>query len=214
MRVFAAALAAMLLAATQPAQRLHVSDVRSITIDSGWSGLGKPSTYRTTITRKGDAFVRDDGSAVASNAIRALLRAAQETHLTGVSAANAGLTGAQLRWYLPAAEDALAAAKSDANVRAVFVRTFTDPSRAQRWMSDEARTMHTDDGPSIRILISSTRGTIALASRSYHLLMLPFEVDGGPASGAAYDARISYAIASLLPKGATNKQRLEERWLV
>ncbi|GLQ99155.1 hypothetical protein [Dyella mobilis] len=66
---------------------------------------------------------------------------------------------------------------------------------------------HTDDFPSIDIQVTLSDGTkLSAQSRSQHYLMLPWENARGDRT---YSPNIPRALDALLPKDATNKERLE-----
>lgn len=205
---------ALLVAAVPAPRPMTANDVRTITIDSAWSGLGNPANYHAVITHRGNAFVRDDGSTVPAAQVDDLLGAVTARHPNAVSAANAGLTSQSLMTVLGPAETYLGGAQSDPRVRVAFAREFADQHKVQAWLDDEARAMHTDDDPSISVRVATTKGTFTISSRSYHLLMLPFTIETPSGASDAYDARLAYAVAALLPANAANAERLELRWLM
>lgn len=194
--------AALILAATLA---LKASDVRSISIDSSWTGLGTPSASH--IVLKGKHLNR----ALVQN----LLDALDAPHPASVSAENAGLTKQTLQASAADAEQGLGSVEaSDPKIRSAFESIYTDAGAAQTWMTREAAGFHTDDVPKIDVLIDCGNRTVRISSASMHLLMMPFTIAVDNKASDVLDARVAYAIGALLPEKATNRERLQEAWLL
>lgn len=193
--------------ATPPTPTPSASDVQTITIDTSIGVLGTPpKPYHGVITRQGDRFVRNDGTAIPNSAISTLLALTRPPYRMNVLARDAGLTADVLKQNLPAAESYLGSAVNTPSVRAVFDNTFLDPAKLQAWI-DMRYSQHvvvTDFYPKINLAIETDLGAIHLASTSQAPMMLPFAIN----SDYSYDARLPQAIAALMPEKATNRKLL------
>ena len=85
--------------------------------------------------------------------------------------------------------------------------SLRDPHVVTEMMTKGFDATHTDDGPFINIEVTLSNGTkLAVQSRSQQYLMLPWTNSRGERT---YSASISRTLDALLPKEATNKERLE-----
>jgi hypothetical protein len=67
-----------------------------------------------------------------------------------------------------------------------------------------------DDYPSAKVMVTFEDGSaITASSRSYYLFMLPWRLGTGESTVKTYNANISRAVAALMEKGATNRERLQ-----
>jgi len=196
------------LAAPANAVPLLSTDIKSITIDSTWGGLGPASNYRTRLVPGHSGFVRTDGTFVSQYSIDAFLVALNRSHPSKVLASDVGLSDQSLHASLHDVESALGQARGDRGVRQAFESIYLNDERVQPWIEQSFQSFHTDDYPEISVLIVTSAGDIALSSRSQHFFMLPFKVTRLGITAQIWDAAVPRTLAKLLANGATNKSRL------
>lgn len=190
------------------------NDVVSIAIETAWGGLGTPQTYRTTIRRDGNGFVRDDGTPVDATLVASFTESLSGPHPESVVAADVGLTTDLLKSQIGQAESCLGDTRSVNAVRSAFEQQYYDEPAIAQWLRKDYQTMHTDDYPSLSVDLKTTSETIVVKSDSQHLFMLPFTIDRGGRQTRVFDPRIPHALAALLPPKAANKSRLENQSLL
>jgi len=87
-----------------------------------------------------------------------------------------------------------------------YRETLRHPGDLATALTAGFRSFHTDDYPGVWVEIALSDGSkIVASSRSQQYLMLPWNRDGQPPT---YSPAISQALWRLLPKGATNRDRL------
>jgi hypothetical protein len=184
--------------------------VRQIQIGSLWGGLGTPQSTELIIQNHGGKYYlgrkRIDSAAVA-----ALRNALQENAVDKPEPANLGITP---EWLLANADAAVTKNNGsfvDAlpDQKSLYRNSFTDPAVIDKVVPSLFRYTKFDDYPSAKIVITFEDGsTITASTSSWYLMMLPWEVNSGGTSVKSYNAHVSRAVASLMPKKATNRERL------
>ena len=90
------------------------------------------------------------------------------------------------------------------NQQALYRRAFTDLNIIQKVVPSLYDYIKFDDYPSARIVVTFQDGSsVCATTRSYYLLMLPWEVVSGDHTDRTYNADLSRAVAALLPKQAS-----------
>jgi hypothetical protein len=200
---------------TQPA----CAAVRQIAIQSRWGGLG-PSRKTELIIRNENGVYRLDGSVIETSAVVALNSAVLESPLPTPSAANFGLTKG---WLEATSDDLLKNAKRGAendslywamdsgiaSQKMLFRESYSNPDLIGKALSDLYRSRHTDDNPSVCVTLSHSDGSsIVVSSNSQGEYMLPWKIERPNGSFETFNRNISIALANLLPKEATNRERI------
>lgn len=92
-----------------------------------------------------------------------------------------------------------------AAARELFTATFTNRKTALRALRSHYENNHTDDFPSMDVVVHFSDGTDARASaHSQHALMLPWKTK----RGVTWNPQISDGLASTLPASSSNRSRL------
>jgi hypothetical protein len=184
------------------------TDPITIKITSSWGGLGEPTSGELIIVGKGRNFVAN-GQTVNAEAVRSLLMALE---LPPVDQPTLSECGIKQEWLLANYKSALenythTKVKDLApNGVELFKDKFTNPADAQSTFAELFGEWHTDDYPKMTVTVRSADREYGVESDSQHPFMLPwFGIDrrrGG------YSCQISHAIATLLPKKFSNRERL------
>lgn len=177
--------------------------VRQIEVDSHWMGL-EIKKDRFTIRNVNGSF-RHGLVKVEANAIDALVTALKEPPLEKPDLTNLGVTQA----WLDARVEANTPHFITPTERARFRRSFTDLAAVEGLLPYVFRYSKSDDLPSVQVIVTFADGSrLSAKSQSYYLQMLPWTVDSNGQTHVTYNAKISSAIASLMPKKTTNRERL------
>jgi hypothetical protein len=203
-------IAFILLALFAEASLLFAADgaaVQRIEIKSCWTGLGpRQQTELSIVNDKG--VYREGRNRINPVLVEALVASLHEPTIPKPRLDNLGVTPEWLRAHaLPAAVKGRAnfveAAK---NQQALYVKAFNDLGVMRKiipWMFEAWRF---DDYPSASVRVTLADGGILSAdSKSWHDFMLPWKLHDGRQS---FNADISRAVAALMPKKATNHERL------
>jgi hypothetical protein len=185
--------------------------VESITVDSAWGGLGKPSHSTLLIRREADHYLAD-GRVIRQVQVTALLDAIGQPTLPTPNAGNLGLTRQWLREHEDQAGDHAnyidykAGSKQQ---RELFISAFTDERTIQQRLNSIYGSFHTDDYPHITINLKFVDGSsFEIRSNSQHPFMIPWELSRNAVVTATYNGHISEALVDLLPAGFTNRNAL------
>jgi hypothetical protein len=94
--------------------------------------------------------------------------------------------------------------------RKLFVSAFTNIDTMTRELDRYYDSSWTDDYTSLRVVVHrSGRSDIVLISDSQKAFMLPWTIERDAKVVKTFDARISRALAALLPNGYPNAPRVE-----
>jgi hypothetical protein len=179
---------------------------RSITIDARWRGLGDPIDEHFEITATNDGYLLGT-SRVDVGTVRRLVDAVTAPPVTRDVALQALTSDRWLRMKANSSYRVLSEAHGEcsAAARELFTRTFTNRETALRALRSYYDTRHTDDFPSIAVVVRFSDGTAVRADAySQHALMLPWKTE----RGVTWNPEIPRAVASLLPGGSTQRVRL------
>lgn len=187
-------------------------EVESISIDSGWGGLGRPEQGRLTVVARGGTYVAN-GSAVETKKVTALLAALEAPPLAAPTLDDLGITD---RWLRAHAAEALRANYPEEIYRKLtdrqkdyFIGLFTDRALVARALPALLRGGWTDDYPKVGVEVRLHGGeTVKAGSSKQNIFMLPWTVERQGHSVENYDVALSRAIADLLPEGFTNRERI------
>jgi hypothetical protein len=198
-------LAISLVAALSVAQAKK--EVRQITIQSSWGGLGTSQNSTITILRVNGKF-KSDGRTVSPKLIDALVVSLNAPPIAEPETANLGITSEWLAMQIPEAEKPMAGKFTDAlpAQKRLFEKSFTDLSVMQKVLFDLFSYTNFDDNPFTRVEVQFQDGSALSAfSNSYFTSMIPWKVNS---TLKTYNAQISRALSALLPEKASNKERL------
>ena len=183
-------------------------NVRLIEIHSGWDGLATPQNVDVIIRRQDAAFVRD-GKPVDTAQVRALIGALEAPRIAKPDMENLGVTSAWLNAHVASQHPRVAgqALETTANQEELFTASFTNPELIAKLLPDLFKFTKFDDYPFAQVNVTFEDGSKLIArSHSYYVYMLPWSIDGQDSE--TYNAEISRAVSALLPRKATNKERL------
>jgi hypothetical protein len=195
------------------------TDVRQISIQSRWGGLGKPSNTELLI-QNDHGMYRLDGTEIAVSTVNKFLVSVREPVMPKPSLANLGLTGPWLENNATAiVRDSRAKEGEDSTYweigggtpeqKSLFRRSYTDPAFVAKVLPELFRCCHTDDYPGVRVTITFIDGsTIVVSSHSQSEFMLPWKLESNGTTAETFNSNISTALLNLMPKGATNRERI------
>jgi hypothetical protein len=184
------------------------SKVIKIEIKSSWDGLGTPSKSMLVITGAGKKYFANR-KAIDENDVQALITALQKPSVKQPSIEECGITSRWLRENAKRGLEAYTHQKiGNLTPRQVklFKEHFTNPADIQAAFEGLLQELHTDDYPEMSVTVYESGRRFGIQSQSQNAFMLPWlgmdSVRGG------YSCEISKAIATLLPKSFSNKERL------
>jgi hypothetical protein len=195
------------------------AEVQQISIKSRWSGLGKPSTTELLIQNDRGTY-RLDGAEVAATTVNIFLASVREPVIPKPSLVNLGLTKPWLESNAIAIiRDARAKEGEDSTYwkigggtpeqKSLFRRSYTDPAFVGRVLPELFCCRHTDDYPGVTVTITFTDGsTTVVSSVSQSEFMLPWKLQRNSTTSETFNSDISTALLNLMPKGATNRERI------
>jgi hypothetical protein len=184
-------------------------DVRTIEITTGWGGLGTSQKALTAIHRKGNGFV-SSGKSVSAAQVQALVVALSAASAANPDMANLGVTPEWLKEKVGSQHprDLSQATETTANQQRMFNDSFANLDLIAKVLPTLFTYTKFDDYPFSKVEVVFEDGSkLTAESHSYYVFMLPWKIDGEKSE--TYNADISRAIASLLPKKTVNKERLE-----
>jgi len=198
--------------------------VRQIEIKSSWGGLGRPQNTELAV-RHDNGEYRIGGTRIDPANVESLLASIRQPPQLKPTLENLGMT----EQWLTNAADRLEkdAAHNDggdsvlyklghgsADQKGLFRRSYTDPNFMAKVLSEIFRCCHTDDYPGVKVTILYDDGSrTTVSSHSQSEFMLPWKVEGGSATVETFNKNISVALAALLPKKATNRERISGQGL-
>ncbi len=184
------------------------SVAREIKIESRWGGLGPFQQTEVFIQRKNGKYYRGRKS-VDSRLVEDLVSALKQPILGAPDFADLGITP---EWIKGNAVRAAIKARGNfadeaQNQQDLYVRSMNDDVLMRKVVADMFQFVRTDDYPSVKVEITLEDGSVlTAASHTWYDFMLPWKVS--PNEQATYNANIPRAIAALMPKKATNRERL------
>jgi hypothetical protein len=188
-------------------------DVREITVQAGWGGLGPSGKSDLLIKREGDHYVAN-GNVVDETLVDGLIHAIEEPIIPQPTLENVGLGAAWLEDHVTAAgKFAYMVHYDDGSPaqKALFRSSFVDAPKAQRRLKQLYASFHTDDYPHLAFRVTFKDGTsVSVDSTSQHPFMIPWKIVRDGKSQETYNVQISRALQALLPEKFTNRGRLAD----
>jgi len=201
-------LTALSLCATAVAAAENAASVKQIDVRSGWGGLGASQNTEISIRSRNRKYYIGRKS-VDPALVEELVSALRQPTIAEPSLSNLGVTPQWLRENaIPAAMKASERFTDAAqNQKDLYLTSFNDPAVLQKVVTGLFHFARTDDYPFADIVVTFADGSsLSAESHSWYEFMLPWKLSGN--AEATYNADISRAIAALLPKKATNRERL------
>jgi len=208
---------AVVVAITGPAFPAD-SVVRQIEIKSSWGGLGKPQHTELVIRHdKGQYWLGSTRMDPAN--VELLLASIRQPPQMKPTLENLGMTD---EWLTNAADKLEKDAERNdgggsalyklghgsADQKGLFRRSYTDPNFVAKVLPEIFRCCHTDDWPGVKVTILYDDGSrTVISSHSQSEFMLPWKVESGNATAETFNKNISVALAAIMPKNATNRER-------
>jgi len=189
---------------TAPGQ--NAGNVKTITIHSSWTGLGPRGEATLQITKHGTKF-QAGGKSIDDKSVENLL---QEI---GTSRSEPTLEDFAITqsWLESNSQGALPERLRNAppDAKNLFLSRFRDLGFIEKLLPEILEQGWTDDYPAIDVQILRDDGaTTRLSSERQNVFMLPITIDDQKGSHLSYNAKMSRAIAALLPPGFINRDRL------
>ncbi|HST53313.1 MAG TPA: hypothetical protein VLJ61_14980 [Pyrinomonadaceae bacterium] len=182
-----------------------------IKIVSMWGGLGVGKHDELLITHKPGGYFAS-GKKVQDQLVKNLLDAVDAPALNELDLSNLGLTQ---DWLDANAEPAVREyadayySASAPNLQALYLSSFKNREFIKQLVPSLFPGGWTDDYPRVEVEITdSGGGAIKIASEVQQDYMLPWEVSKDGQTVKTYNADISRALASLLPKKFANRERI------
>lgn len=181
---------------------------REITIDSRWGGLG-PSEILTLVIESRDGVVYVGKDAMNSKLVDALVSSLSSSSLPAPTPTNLGVTSDWLE-----RNSADTPRDGAPNQKALFRENFTNPKTVEELLPFAFQFTRFDDYPRLTVTVAFVDGQRwTCSSDSYYPFMLPWKVNLSGNEEATYNADISRALATLMPTGSLNRNRLNDEEL-
>ena len=184
------------------------SAAREIKIESRWGGLGSLEQTEVLIRRKNEKYYRGRKS-VDSHLVEELVSALKHPSIPAPDFANLGITPQWIKESaVPAAMKARGSFSDGAqNQQDLYVKSINDEALMRKVVDGMFQFVRTDDYPSVKVEVTLEDGSVlTAATHTWYEFMLPWKVSTN--EQATYNANISRAVAALMPKKATNRDRL------
>jgi hypothetical protein len=194
------------LSASPAAVQQTNSRVKSIEIHSKWGGLGPAGDSTLEILRHGAQF-RIKGRTVDDRLVEDILNQI-DAPVPAPTLENLGIT----RSWLESNSDAALPDRlrnEPANEKDLFWSHFRNVSLMQKIVPEIIREGWTDDYPQLEVRVLRDDGsTTLLRSERQNIFMIPMGINERGQERLSYNARLSRAIAAVLPSGFINRERL------
>jgi len=185
--------------------------LRQVKVSSHWGGLGTPADSELTFVKQGADF-RWGHKKLEPDLLDNLVSALKEPEVSEPSLNGLGITH---EWLVKNHDGPLSRYQGGPeigapNQKALYQQRFEDEAFITKQLSTIYKSgFHTDDFPSVRVELDFEDGTVVTAvSRSQQPYMLPWQVEKAGAKIATYNARISRALAAVLPNKTVNRYRI------
>ncbi|HEX2918093.1 MAG TPA: WG repeat-containing protein, partial [Edaphobacter sp.] len=182
--------------------------VRQITIQSHWAGLGSAGDNTVTIRRVQGAF-KCDGQTIKPSLIVALLNSLDADPIVAPDTTNLGITEQWLKIQAPK-QHPRAFAQGIEPTRgqiSLFNRSFTNPAVIDGVVDRLFQYWRSDDYPAVRVEVTfDDNSNVSAVTTSQYIFMLPWRIGGK--SNKTFNADISRAVSALMPIKTANKERL------
>jgi hypothetical protein len=195
------------------------TEVRQISIHSGWGGLGTP--HHTDLLIQNDhGLYRLNGAQVDALAVNMFLTSVREPVIPQPTLPNLGISKPWLENNANAiVRDAKAKDSEDSTYwkigggtpkqKRLFETFYADPAFVAKVLPEIFRCCHTDDNPGVSVTITYVDGsTSVVSSHSQSEFMLPWKLEQNGTAVETFNSNISTALAKLMPDGATNRERI------
>ena len=195
------------------------SVVRQIEIKSSWGGLGRPQNTELAI-RHDNGEYRIGSGRIDSAKVASLLDSIRQPPQIKPTLENLGMTD---EWLTNAVDKLEKDAEHNdggdsvlyklghgsADQKGLFRHSYTDPDFMAKILPEIFRCCHTDDYPGVKVTILYDDGSrTVISSHSQSEFMLPWNVEGVNATIETFNKNISVALAAIMPKKATNRERV------
>ena len=193
-------------------------EIVSIRINSEWLGFARPPHISSTmeVIRHGKSFVAVGKipAKVATSHVEALLSALKQPSLSLPDVINMGFTPDWLEKNVDRLMSKLFEEYSDEG-RNRFRLKFSNFDYFAKSVTDSFRYSWTDDYPTVEVTVNTKNGSpIHLRSSSQQRFMIPWQIKRFDLSMSTYNAQLGLAIASLMPPGMLNRERLSGQGLI
>jgi hypothetical protein len=214
---------ALIVAVSSPAFPAE-SAVRQIEIKSSWGGLGRPQNTELAV-RHDNGEYRIGNMRIDPANVESLLASIRQPPQMKPTLENLGMSE---QWLTNAADKLEKDAEHNdggdsalyklehgsADQKGLFRRSYTDPNFMAKVLPEIFRCCHTDDYPGVKVTILYDDGSrTVISSHSQSEFMLPWKVEGGNATVETFNKNISVALAAIMPKKATNRERVSGQGL-
>jgi hypothetical protein len=194
------------------------TEVRQISIQSRWGGLGTPQNTELLIQNDHGVY-RLNGAEVDADAVKVFLTSVREQVISKPSSANLGLS----KQWLEANADAIvrdaqandedstywAIRSGTPKQKSLFKSSYANPAFIAKVLPEMFRCCHTDDYPGVNVTITYVDGSsVVVSSHSQSEFMLPWKLEENGTAAETFNSNISNALAKLMPDGATNRDRI------
>lgn len=186
-------------------------EVREIKIVSSWGGLGTPGTSELVITATKKGY-RANGDSVDPARVEKLIAALYARPIPEVDATDLGITQQWLDQNADAAAEEYSSgylARAEPNQRELFYSSFRDLKFIKGVLPSVFRGGWTDDYPNLEVDVTEMNGTgFVVRSRSQPIYMIPLEIEKNGSTTRTFNSHVARAIADLVPKKFSNRDRL------
>jgi hypothetical protein len=176
----------------------------AITIESRHAGLEMSRDQSLVIEFK-DGVILARKQKVSPQLVNELISSLNSQAVTVPTLGSLGITEAWLKENVPTLLE------GTPNQKSLFQGSFTDSKTATELLPYAFRFVKDDDYPQIIVTVTlRDGGRWVCSSKSYYPFMLPWKLNRGGSEESTYNANISRALASLMPKGSLNRNRLTD----
>jgi len=200
------------------------SAIRQIEIKSSWGGLGRPQNTELAV-RNDNGEYRIGSKRIDPANVESLIASIRQPLRMKPTLGNLGMSDEWLKNAVDELErDADRNDGSDstlyklghgsADQKALFRRSYTDPNFMAKVLPEIFRCCHIDDYPEVKVTILYADGSrTVISSHSQSEFMLPWKIEGVDATVETFNKNISVALAAIMPKKATNRERVSGQGL-
>lgn len=200
------------------------SVVRQVEIKSSWGGLGRPQNTELAI-RHDNGEYRIASTRIDPAKVELLLASIRQPPQMKPTLENLGMTAEWLTNSVDKLENnaehndggdsaLYKLGHGSADQKGLFRRSYTDPNFMAKVLPEIFRCCHTDDYPGVKVTILYDDGSrTVISSHSQSEFMLPWKVESGSSTVETFNKNISVALAAIMPRKTTNRDRLSGQGL-
>ena len=197
---------------------LTTDEIVSIRINSDWLGFASPphSSSTITIVRDGDSFTSLGAvhEIVETSCVEALVSALSQPSIVMPDVINMGFTPDWLNQNVDRLMSQLFDQYSDEGKNR-FRLKFSNFDYFATRVTDSFFSRWTDDYPTVEVTVNKKNGSsIRLTSSSQHRFMIPWQIKSPDLSMSTFNAQLGMAVASLMPPGSDNRERLSGECII